>query len=328
MQIGFYRDALIGDNLVSIPAMYAIKAIYPQCTLIVYTNSIGMELYEQYDFIDVLFNMQTQSKEAIKAHINSYKFDFFILTQANRWRCKLINQTNAKVVISLLSLGSIFKTKFRTLFISRNFSSLSQHQRMLRLVREINPKVFDSQIHSIDFSPTILRTKPSNKAYIDAFLSPYRSYSKLVMINPFSRTCSHNLTLQGWLKLSQTLASLYPHILFILPTYEGNPIHLKLPCSLPNLVVFKNNSDLFNLIELISRLSLLISPSTGNAHIANNLHIPLLGLFSQRDRILWRGENMLLENLIPIPYKKEKMSKDCEDKLIEETIRVFGRLLQ
>ncbi|WP_051420583.1 glycosyltransferase family 9 protein [Helicobacter pametensis] len=328
MKIGFYRDALIGDNLVSIPAMYAIKALYPASTLIVYTNTIGLELYEQYDFIDELYNMDHQSQEKIKDHINAHHFDIFLLTQANRWRCKLLNQTNVKKVISLLSLGSIFKPKFHTIFISRNLSPLSQSQRMFKLVREINPQIFDTQIHKIDFSPTILQTQPRHKEFIQSFLSPYKDYKTLVMINPFSRTCSHNLTLSGWLKLTQDLALLYPHILFIIPTYEGNPTPLEFETNLPNIAIFRNNSDLFNLIELISRLSLLISPSTGNAHIANNLHIPLLGLFSKRDRMLWRGENMKLENLIIIPATKEKMSKETEEELILETIEKFKTIIK
>ncbi|WP_286349165.1 hypothetical protein [Helicobacter felistomachi] len=40
----FFRGMLIGDNLVCIPAMAAIKALYPSCKLVVYTNTIGKEL--------------------------------------------------------------------------------------------------------------------------------------------------------------------------------------------------------------------------------------------------------------------------------------------
>lgn len=325
MNIGFYRDALIGDNLVSINAMYAIKVLYPHCKLIVYTNSIGIELYAQYSFIDELFNLNQSSPEEIKAHINSHMFDFFILTQANRWRCKLINESNAKKVISLLSLGSAFKSKFQTLFISRNFSSIPQYQRMLLLVREIDPSHFDAKIEEIDFSPIRLRTQESHKNFIQAFLAPYANYQTRVMINPFSRTCSHNLSLQGWQQLAENLSSLYPHMLFIIPTYLGNPQSFH-PINLrPNLVMFENNSDLFNLIELISSLSLLISPSTGNIHIANNLKIPLIGVFSKRDTLLWRGENM--EHFIIIPKKKEKLTPSQEEKLIKAILQKFKEII-
>lgn len=328
LKIGFYRDALIGDNLVSIPAMYAIKALYPSCKLVVYTNSIGIELYSGYEFIDELVDMDALTHEGIQAHINSWGFDYFILTQANRWRCKLINATNAKTILSLLSLGSIFRPKFRTLFISRNLNPTPQYQRMLKLVRQIDPKHFDSHFQKIDFSPTHLQTLPKHKEKIDHFLAPYTSFSKLVMLNPFSRTCSHNLSLKAWLELTRALAILYPYILFILPTYEGNPSPLEFSPSLPNVAIFRNNQDLFNLIELISRLWLLISPSTGNAHIANNLKIPLLGLFSKRDRLLWRGENMDLDQLLTLPKPKEKMTKEEEREVIIKIIAAFENLIE
>ncbi|BCZ19243.1 hypothetical protein NHP190012_08850 [Helicobacter sp. NHP19-012] len=308
--------------------MVAIKALYPSCKLVVYTNTIGKELYAGYDFIDTLVDMDTLSKEAIQASINSWHFDYFILTQANRWRCKLVNATNAKVVLSLLSLGSIFKPRFRTLFISRNFSPTAQYARMLRLVREIDPKYFDSHFKGIDFTATRLKTLAKHKEKIDAFLAPYGAFSKLVCLNPFSRTCTHNLSLQGWLKLTQKLASLYPQILFILPTYQGNPTPLDFTPTQPNVVVFSNDRDLFNMVELISRLWLLISPSTGNAHIANNLKIPLLGLFSKRDRVLWRGENMDLDKLITLKKSQAKMSEAQEEGVIAQVVLMFKSIFE
>lgn len=325
MKVGFYRDALIGDNLVSINAMYAIKALYPSSTLIVYTNTIGAQLYEQYDFIDELFNMDSHSHSEIKAHIDSHGFDFFILTQANRWRCDLIHATNAKKIISLLSIGNIFKSRFQTLFISRNFSSIPQYQRMLRLTREIDPKIFDANIAKIDFSPILLRTQHHNQQFIHRFLSAYANYTTLIMLNPFSRTCSHNLTLQAWMRLAERLALSYPHFLFLIPTYPDNPQRIELIHQRDNLAIFFNTSDLFNLVELISRLSLLISPSTGNIHIANNLKIPTIGVFSKRDTILWRGENM--DHFIIIPAKQQKLTYSQEETLINQICDLFKKLL-
>ncbi|BEG58101.1 hypothetical protein NHP21005_17890 [Helicobacter sp. NHP21005] len=138
----------------------------------------------------------------------------------------------------------------------------------------------------------------------------------------------HNLSLQDWLNLTCKLAKLYPQVLFILPTYQGNPIALDFTPTLPNIVVFKNNRDLFNMVELISRLWLLISPSTGNAYIANNLKIPLLGLFSKRDRVLWQGENMELDKLITLQKPKIKMSKEQEEGAITQVVLTFKLLFE
>lgn len=329
MKIGFYRDALIGDNLVALNAIYALKALYPRCTLVVYTNNIGIELYSQFTFIDELFNLSTHTNGEVLDHMNCFCFDYFILTQANRWRCGLVNQSNAKKIISLLSLGSILKPKFQTIFISRNLSPTPQYMRLLRLVREIDRVHFDRNFDKINFSAITLQTNSKNIEFVDHFLHQVhaKDYKHLVMLNPFSRTCSHNLTPKGWNLLITLLTQKYPSILFILPTYEGNPNSLDFLPQAKNLALFCNTLDLFNLVELTKRLDLLISPSTGNAHIANNLHIPLLGLFSKRDTMLWRGENMDRKNLLIVPRKKEKISWEEQETLIQKILKKFEEIL-
>ena len=77
MKVGFYRNALIGDNLVALPAIYSIKALYPHCKLVVYTNDIGMELYSGFEFIDELFDLSSHNFEQTLEHINSWGFDEF-----------------------------------------------------------------------------------------------------------------------------------------------------------------------------------------------------------------------------------------------------------
>lgn len=324
MKIGFYRNALIGDNLVALPAIYAIKALYPTCKLVVYTNDIGMGLYKDFDFIDELFNLSNHTFEQTLQHINSWEFDEFILTQPIKPHCNLLGKSNAKRVISLLSPRNFYRLKFHNIFISRNFDSTPQYKRLLKLVREIDRKVFDAKFETIDFSPITLKPKEHNFEFAQKFLDSCNanSFKHRVMINPYSRTCSHSLTPRGWLELITILAERYADILFIIPTYEGNSKSLDFP-KLENLKLFYNTLDLFNLVALTSKIDLLISPSTGNAHIANNLKIPLIGIFSKRDTMLWRGENMELKNLIVVPKKREKLSVEDERKIIDQVIERF-----
>lgn len=326
MKVGFYRNALIGDNLVALPAIYSIKALYPACKLVVYTNDIGMELYKDFDFIDELFDLSINDFEATLRHINSWEFDEFILTQPIKNPCNLLGKSNAKRVISLLSPRNFYRLKFHNIFISRNFDPTPQYQRLLRLVREINPKVFDEKFSSIDFSPITLKPYENHFEFAKKFLDECnaKSYEYKVMINPYSRTCSHSLTPKGWLKLIDTLARSYPDVLFIIPTYEGNPQSFDFP-KLENLKLFYNTLDLFNLIALTSQINLLISPSTGNAHIANNLKIPLIGIFSKRDTMLWRGENMDLANLIIVPKERKKLKESDEELVIKQVLERFEK---
>ena len=324
MKVGFYRNALIGDNLVALPAIYSIKALYPHCKLVVYTNDIGMELYSGFEFIDELFDLSSHNFEQTLEHINSWGFDEFILTQPIKTPCELLGKSNAKRVISLLSPRNFYRLKFHNIFISRNLSSTPQYKRLLKLVREIDTKTFDANFKSIDFSPITLKPQTHHFEFAQKFLKSCNAneFKYRVMINPYSRTCSHSLTPRGWSELITTLAKSYAKTLFIIPTYEGNTKTLELP-DLNNVVHFYNTLDLFNLIALTSRIDLLISPSTGNAHIANNLKIPLLGIFSKRDTMLWRGENMELENLIVVPKERKKLGIEDERRIIEQVIERF-----
>lgn len=324
LKIGFYRNALIGDNLVALPAIYALKALYPKCKLVVYTNDIGMELYKDFEFIDELFDLSSHNFEETLKHINAYEFDEFILTQPIKTPCDMLGKSNAKRIISLLSPRNFYRKRFHNIFISRNLSSTPQYKRLLKLVREIDRKTFDRNFVSIDFSPIMLKPHKKHFEFAQKFLneSGAENFTHLVMINPYSRTCSHSLTPNGWLKLIHALALQYPKTLFIIPTYQGNTKVLKLPTA-KNVLHFCNTLDLFNLIALTSKMDLLISPSTGNAHIANNLHIPLIGVFSKRDTMLWIGENMDIHNLVIVPKKRENLTEKDEEKIINKVMERF-----
>ena len=59
--------------------------------------------------------------------------------------------------------------------------------------------------------------------------------------------------------------------------------------SAPNVAIFKNNADLLNLVAMSAKLNALISVDTGNIHIADNLQIPTLGIYTRKMARRWRG---------------------------------------
>ena len=56
-------------------------------------------------------------------------------------------------------------------------------------------------------------------------------------------------------------------------------------------LIYQNDNDLLNLVEILSKVSFLISPSTGSIHLASNLDIPTLGLYSKKDTIKWATQD-------------------------------------
>lgn len=57
----------------------------------------------------------------------------------------------------------------------------------------------------------------------------------------------------------------------------------------PNVAIFKNNHNLLNLVAISARLNALIGVDTGNIHIADNLQIPTIGIYTRKMASKWRG---------------------------------------
>ncbi|WP_299549924.1 hypothetical protein [uncultured Helicobacter sp.] len=168
----------------------------------------------------------------------------------------------------------------------------SEVQRNLNLVRKIDPILFDKQFPAINLECARLQTTLTNKIYINKILSNANShlFEKIVGISPFSETSTRrkmNFEINDWLKITYILSRKFPSFLFILLSHSKTIISLKYQTH--NIIIFQNNNDLLNLVEIISRLNFLISTDTGNVHIADNLKIPVLEIISKKTKKQWAG---------------------------------------
>ena len=347
LKIAYYRKLFIGDCIIALDSIYAIKALYPQAHLCVYTGDIGQKIFGAFSFIDEIINIQHLHKNDIVKSIDSKNFDYLILTQPNRLHTSIASKSNAKVIISFMMWHNIFRRflasvfggvlhsvfgvrlrSFRRVFYSRSFGGSPNYKRLLSLVRQIDSRIYDSHIKSIDFSPASFPFSHTHKEFVEsklAFLTslPTRTLQTRtfkILLNPYSNSCSHSLTLQGYATLANALSKALPNAQIIISTPPYAP-------SLPNLStttnihIFSNNQDLYNLIELVRQMDLVISPSTGVIHIANNLAIPMLCLFSKTDLRLWLGKNMDKDMIITLKCPTKKLTQDKENQIIQQVLQ-------
>lgn len=326
MNIGFYRAGLIGDNIVVLHAIYALRHLYKDSKIIVYTNSCGgggVTLYAQFEFIDSIINIESMDNENLIKNINANNFDIFILTQPNRAKCRLLAQTTCKRIITFMTFANSLNYRFESVFIPKHLNHTPQYQRMLQLVRKINPKHYDKNIATIDYSYIRFKSSDKNKAKIKEFIESRHIQQKIVVVNPFVRSTFCNLTLCGYEKLLYKLSGLYPNLHFVIPTYKGNEAGntelLKLQ-SLHNVSIFYNDDDLINLVALLKQSIALISPSTAISHLANNLNMPLIWLCSKRDSYLWSGDNMDSKYFVILHKTTQNMNETDEIVAINEII--------
>lgn len=166
MTILFHRAVKIGDNIVAIRAIYALKRIFPRANLIVATNHIGANLYANLPFIDTLLNLEANPRALHMIR----DIDFFILTHRISENIALAQSTSAKKIILRAHLRSLLSPRF-----VNDFDFLSKHRpesaNLLRLVRLINKRIFDSAFKSIDFSGAKLRFTRENSDFVERFLA-------------------------------------------------------------------------------------------------------------------------------------------------------------
>ena len=270
-------------------------------------------------------------RQSLIDNINENSFDVFILTQPNRDKCSLLAKTTCKRIITFMTFANSFRRRFESVFISKHFNFTPQYMRMLMLVRKINAKHYDSNINSIDYSHIRLKSSDKNKSKIQSFIESNNINKRIVVVNPFVRSAFCNLTLNGYKILLNKLSELYPNLHFVIPTYKGNDkgnAELSSIEALNNISIFYNDNDLINLVALLEQSIALISPSTGISHIANNLNVPLIWLCSKRDKYLWCGDNMDSNHFIILHKTTQNMSKEYEDRIINEILEKLQNLIE
>lgn len=292
--IGIERiHSTIGDCVMIAKAIYAISVLYPNSKIILFASKMCKSLFKNFDFISeivVISHNETQKQEFLDALL-LHKPDVLLLLHRRSWKIKIAKQSKIPLVITELHMHILFSRQFRCPVYRLSYF-IHGTEKILRLVRQIDTRHYDENISKIDFSRAKIPTSTANKEKIDLFLQSCNadSHSKIIAINPFGKSNneSFNFTLKDWIDMAQKLAKEFPQILFILTTYQTNPVRIEIDTT-QNIKIFCNDDDILNLIEFISRLDLLLSVNTGNIHIADNLMIPTFAINRANERYKCAG---------------------------------------
>lgn len=152
MTILLHRAIALGDNVVAIKAIYALKCLYPSAKIIVATNNIGAQIYSKLPFIDELLNIDANPRAIHELDA----IDYFIATHRTSAFIAFAKSTNARKIILRAHLHSLYSPRFINDF-NIYGKGRAESGNLLRLVRVINKRVFDRGIKNIDFSGAKLR---------------------------------------------------------------------------------------------------------------------------------------------------------------------------
>lgn len=120
-------------------------------------------------------------------------------------------------------------------------------------------------------------------------------YSNLIVINPNCISTlgkGYSYAPKCYIQLARDLAQAFPHILFVISSYGEQHYHSE-EYNTPNLKLFINQGGLMNVIALLEQCDLLISPSTGPAHIADNIGRDIIGGYAYYDAIRWPATGIM-----------------------------------
>lgn len=153
----------------------------------------------------------------------------------------------------------------------------------------------------------------------------------IICINPFSNAATHTLPLEAFLELISKVLAL-PNVCVLIITFPS--VHNEFMSQVQSrqelwtqkskLFIYQNDNTLSNLIALLGFQSLLISPSTGTIHLASNLGIKTIGLYSRKDTTRWATHDKLYTI---IPKEKSLLTQKHCAKIIENTISQIQSLI-
>ena len=228
---------------------------------------------------------------------NNHHLDYLILASPRSINIALAKATNAKKILCITKLTSLFSPKCKTLPVyakKETYKSVSFEEILCLFVRMINPKIYDEKISSLDFAPTAFATTQAHKSRITDFLDKQECHKHLILLNPFSVSGLYSLSKNAFLDIVASVQAKCSDCTCIIATYPK--VHNEFievinkyqkTTKLKNLLIFPNDDDIFNLIELCKRVSCVITPSTGVAHIAANVGTPTVALYGVPDINRW-----------------------------------------
>lgn len=179
--IAFDRRKLFGDIMVSIPALYLAKRIYPSAKLILITNARGKNLCKNFDFIDKIDKIVE-----LEAHSNYFGViiekiapDILILGYRTAQNIDFAYQSKCPKIISWLHLKSMLLPRFchpKYLYKGRRREITA----CIDLIRTISPRRFDRILFnkifvstrkiSLQNLPIRITPSPANVAFVDRFI--------------------------------------------------------------------------------------------------------------------------------------------------------------
>jgi ADP-heptose:LPS heptosyltransferase len=269
------RTDRLGDLLLSFPAFYRVREMFPEARIIVLIRKYTADLLYGQAFIDRVICIDDFEFPDLVQQLRNEKPDYFIALFSNDEIGKLAKLSGAKYRIGPLSKLHSWLVYNEGIRQKRSHARKNEAEYNLDLVNRL------STVKSAGNAYTKLFYDAEHREYAANFLASteVKPSVRIVVINPFSGGSAKNLSLQQYLALGKFIIDREPlaHVVYIATKSDAyQPIQL---VANGRQSLFINEGSILNLVALLDRASLYVGASTGPTHIAAFLNKQVVAIY-------------------------------------------------
>ncbi|MGL4722270.1 MAG: glycosyltransferase family 9 protein [Desulfovibrionaceae bacterium] len=269
-----FRTDRIGDMACSIPALYMCRFLLPQHTIVLVASDHTVSLVNNLECVDtVIANLKVFTDSLNKGRFTSIEY-VIAMNQSS----EIIE--HIKTIRAPYSIG--IKNSFESFFLfnkgrfAKHFlqKEKNESQRMLNLVRNINPKQFDALCPTM---PNIrISYEEKHKKKVHDFFDTHNLHNKkIICLNPIKEGASKSVPDNMYPLLLKHIEDAFPNnpILILGVEQDMERIHSFIQDSAcKNILVYTCSYDLLDSVALIDSISVFLGSSTGPTHISAMLN--------------------------------------------------------
>ena len=322
LNILIIKFSSLGDLILIIPSLKAIREKFPQAKITLLTLKKYASLFYECPYIDKVVGVEKDYKK-LK---NLLKISFSLLKESYDYVIDFQNNL-ASHLIAFLSfprysfgyerkLGFLLTKKIKW----KKASPLESQERLLSLLRvKIKEKKLSFWRLKEEFTPSILKNREN-----------------LIGINISASTKweTKNWPPEHIEKLIKLIISSLSHEVVLIGDEESLKVSQKLNLNHSKIINLCGKTTLKELVYVIKKLDILVTPDSAPLHIGIALGIPVIGLFGPTDpfRHIEKNENLsvIFKKLdCSFCYRHKCKRKECMKKISpQEVFRVIKKILE
>ncbi|WP_421855349.1 glycosyltransferase family 9 protein [Marinomonas sp.] len=280
------RNDKIGDFVLALPAIRAIKLAFPDATLTALVPNYTKEIAQSFAWIDdvIIDSKDPDNKKALIAELKSRSFDAAICLFSDTYNATVVRQAKIPVRVAPATKWVQFLYT-HTLRQRRSKSLKPEFEYNLDLahyfIKVLGGTVQKTTAPMFAYTPDNLTKQLSKLENIGVAVD-----RKLCFVHPVTGGSSNTLTQEQWVKLICFLDSI-DCFHFVITAGPGEaPVSQSLVDALQGLVsyvsLYDKNDGIADFMCSIATADLFVAGSTGPLHIAGAMDVPTIGFYPNK----------------------------------------------